>query len=73
MSDIPQFPYKLLWEERQLVSVANLTRQDVVDFLAIAAQARVRAKTTTYPLQAANETLVDFGPDGSKVRPCGCP
>lgn len=42
MSDIPQFPYRLLWEERQVVSVANLTREDAVDFLAIAPKAGIR-------------------------------
>ena len=60
MSDIPSFPYRLLWEERQVVSVANLTRQDGVDFLAVAAQARVATEVTTYPLASANEALNDL-------------
>ncbi len=60
MSDIPSFPYQLLWEERQLVSVANLTRQDAVDFLAIAAKANIRTTTTVYPLEKANEALADL-------------
>ncbi|MDF2118604.1 zinc-dependent alcohol dehydrogenase family protein [Roseiarcaceae bacterium H3SJ34-1] len=60
MSDIPQFPYSLLWEERQLVSVANLTRRDAVDFLAIARQAGVKTTTTVYPLAQANEALADL-------------
>jgi len=60
MSDIPQFPYRLLWEERQLVSVANLTRRDALDFLAIAPKAGVRAQTLRYPLEAANEALDDL-------------
>lgn len=60
MSDIPQFPYRLLWEERQVVSVANLTRQDAVDFLAIAPKARIRTHTVRYPLNAANEALDDL-------------
>lgn len=60
MSDIPQFPYRLLWEERQVLSVANLTRQDARDFLAIAPKARVRTETVTYPLEAANEALDDL-------------
>jgi propanol-preferring alcohol dehydrogenase len=47
MSDIPGFPYRLLWEERQLVSVANLTRQDGLDFLSRAPEFRVVTKTTT--------------------------
>ena len=60
MSDIPSFPYELLWEERQLVSVANLTRQDAVDFLAVAPRAGVRTTTTVYPLARANEALADL-------------
>src|SRR5918995_2818197 len=60
MSDIPQFPYRLLWEERQVVSVANLTRQDAVDFLAIAPKAQVRTQTVRYPLEAANDALADL-------------
>ena len=60
MSDIPQFPYRLLWEERQIVSVANLTRQDALDFLAIAPKARIRTQTVRYPLEAANEALHDL-------------
>lgn len=57
MSDIPSFPYSLLWEERQLVSVANLTRRDGVDFLKVAAEARIETHTTAFPLTAANEAL----------------
>lgn len=60
MSDIPSFPYAILWEERQLVSVANLTRQDAVDFLKVAPEAGVRTVTTTYPLEKANEALADL-------------
>lgn len=60
MSPIPGFPYALLWEERQLVSVANLTRRDGVDFLRVAAQARVATHVNTYPLQRANEALEDL-------------
>ncbi|MEF2550110.1 zinc-dependent alcohol dehydrogenase family protein [Aurantimonas sp. A2-1-M11] len=60
MSDIPQFPYRLLWEERSIVSVANLTRNDATEFLAIAPMAGVRTTTTTYPLTAANEALADL-------------
>jgi len=60
MSDIPQFPYSILWEERQLVSVANLTRQDATTFLPIAQQAGVRTTTTIYPLERANEALDDL-------------
>jgi alcohol dehydrogenase, propanol-preferring len=57
MSDIPSFPYHLLWEERQLVSVANLTRQDGLDFLKIAPQAGIRTETTAFPLSKANDVL----------------
>jgi propanol-preferring alcohol dehydrogenase len=57
MSDIPSFPYSLLWEERQLVSVANLTRRDGVDFLKVAAQAKIETRTTVFPLNEANEAL----------------
>jgi propanol-preferring alcohol dehydrogenase len=60
MSDIPSFPYDILWEERQLVSVANLTRKDAVDFLAIASRADVRTTTTRYPLEEANRALADL-------------
>lgn len=60
MSDIPAFPYRLLWEERQLLSVANLTRQDAVEFLSIAPRAGVVTTTNVYPLQAANEALADL-------------
>lgn len=60
MSDIPQFPYRLLWEERQIVSVANLTRQDALDFLSIAPKAQIRTRTVRYPLEAANEALDDL-------------
>lgn len=57
MSDIPSFPYSILWEERVVRSVANLTRRDGDEFLAIAAKIPVRTTTTTFPLQDANETL----------------
>ena len=57
MSDIPSFPYNLLWQERQLVSVANLTRQDGLDFFKIAPQAKIRTQTTAFPLVEANEVL----------------
>ena len=60
MSDIPQFPYSLLWEERRLVSVANLTRQDARDYLPRAAAAGVTAHVTAYPLAQANAALDDL-------------
>lgn len=60
MSDIPSFPYSLLWEERCICSVANLTRQDGEEFLALAQQIPVRPDVTTYPLEKANEALKDL-------------
>ncbi|MFG1425159.1 zinc-dependent alcohol dehydrogenase family protein [Roseixanthobacter glucoisosaccharinicivorans] len=60
MSDIPQFPYSILWEERQVVSVANLTRADAHEFLALAPKAGVKTTTTLYPLERANEALADL-------------
>jgi propanol-preferring alcohol dehydrogenase len=60
MSDIPSFPYRILWEERVLRSVANLTRRDAEDFLALAPEAAVRTKTVTYPLDRANAALGDL-------------
>jgi len=60
MSDIPAFRYRLLWEERKLFSVANLTRRDAIEFLDIAPKAGVRTTATVYPLSAANEALADL-------------
>ena len=60
MSDIPQFPYALLWEERQVLSVANLTRQDGLDYLKLVPQVGIHMKTTSYPLEKANEALEDL-------------
>ena len=60
MSDVPSFPYSLLWEERQLVSVANLKRRDGIDFLALAPKINIVTKTTTYPLTQANDSLADL-------------
>jgi propanol-preferring alcohol dehydrogenase len=60
MSDIPSFPYRLLWEERQLVSVANLTRQDGIDFLRLVPKMGIVTKTTSYPLTQANQALADL-------------
>jgi len=57
MSDIPSFPYSLLWEERTVRSVANLTRRDGEEFLALAPQVPVRAEVETFPLADANEAL----------------
>jgi propanol-preferring alcohol dehydrogenase len=60
MSDIPSFPYRLLWEERQVVSVANLTRQDGADFFRVVPQAQIVTEVSTYPLDRANEALADL-------------
>ncbi|WP_349617702.1 zinc-dependent alcohol dehydrogenase family protein [Azotobacter salinestris] len=60
MSDIPSFPYDILWEEREVVSVANLTRQDGLDFFAVAAQAGIRTETHRYALEDANRALDDL-------------
>jgi alcohol dehydrogenase, propanol-preferring len=60
MSDIPSFPYAILWEERQLVSVANLTRNDAREFLAIAPQAGIKMQVTRYPLVEADQALADL-------------
>ena len=60
MSDLPSFPYRLLWEERSVVSVANLTRADGHEFLALAPRIPVRTTTRSYPLEQANEALDDL-------------
>jgi propanol-preferring alcohol dehydrogenase len=57
MSDIPSFPYELLWEERELRSVANLTRRDGEEFLALAPQVPVQTVVEVFPLERANEAL----------------
>ena len=60
MSDVPSFPYSLLWEERVVRSVANLTRRDAEEFLALAPAAGVTTTTQTYPLSDANRALHDL-------------
>jgi propanol-preferring alcohol dehydrogenase len=60
MSDIPSFPYRLLWEERHVLSVANLTRHDAHEFLLLAPEAGIRTEVTRYPLAQANEALADL-------------
>src|SRR5580700_8202590 len=59
-TDIPSFPYAVLWEERQLVSVANLTRQDGLDFLRLVPEIGIVTTTTRYPLSQANQALADL-------------
>jgi propanol-preferring alcohol dehydrogenase len=60
MSDIPGFPYSILWEERELLSVANLTRHDGLDFLSQVPKMGIVTKTTRYPLRQANQALADL-------------
>jgi len=60
MSDIPSFPYDLLWREREIVSVANLTRRDGIEFLALAPKVPVRTTVTPYALADANRALDDL-------------
>jgi propanol-preferring alcohol dehydrogenase len=57
MTDIPTFPYEILWGERVVRSVANLTRRDGEEFLALAPGVPVRTEVTSFPLERANEAL----------------
>ena len=57
MSDIPSFPYEILWGERVVRSVANLTRRDGDEFLELVGRAKIRTVTTSFPLEQANEAL----------------
>lgn len=60
MTDIPSFPYRLLWEERQIVSVANLTREDGDSFFRLVPQIGIETQISTYPLAEANQALADL-------------
>ncbi|CCM75384.1 zinc-dependent alcohol dehydrogenase family protein [Rhizobium mesoamericanum] len=60
MSDVPAMPYRLLWGERRIVSVANLTRDDAREFFELVGQASIRTVTTAYPLERANDALADL-------------
>lgn len=60
MSDIPSFPYRILWEERSVKSVANLTVSDGEEFMKLAPEVPVRSNVSTYPLEEANEALEDL-------------
>jgi propanol-preferring alcohol dehydrogenase len=60
MSDIPSFPYEIMWGERQLLSVANLTREDGIEFLRLAPAIGIATTVTRYPLSRANEALADL-------------
>lgn len=60
MSDLPRMPYRLLWGERQVLSVANLTRRDAEEFLEVAPRAGVRTTVVRYALERANDALADL-------------
>ena len=60
MSDIPSFPYRLLLEERELRSVANLERRDGIELMEVAPEVPVRTEVTRYPLEEANSALDDL-------------
>lgn len=70
MSDIPSFPYDILWEERSVRSVANLTRRDGNELLALAPRAGVKTHVTTYPLGRPTRRSRTCGPDASWEREC---
>lgn len=77
MSDIPAMPYERLWGERVLASVANLTRQDAVEYLPLAEEARIRPHVSRYPLGRANDALADlragrFVGAAVLIPECGC-
>ena len=76
MSDIPSFPYRLLWEERQVVSVANLTRADAVEFFDFVRRYPLRTVVTRYPLTHANQALDDLRHGrlrgAAVIEPCPC-
>jgi propanol-preferring alcohol dehydrogenase len=65
MSDIPSFPYSILWGERVIRSVANLTRRDGNEFLALAPQIPVRSEVAVFPLKNANQALRLYDPGRS--------
>ena len=60
MSDIPSFPYSLLWEEREVLSIANLTRKDGIEFFDLVPKVGIVTETVVYPLERANEALSDL-------------
>jgi len=60
MSDIPSFPYELLWGERVVRSVANLTRRDGEELMALAPRVPIRTEVSPYPLERANEALAEL-------------
>ena len=60
MSDIPSFPYKDLWNEKKIESVANLTRKDGQEFLSLVSEMSIHTDVTIYPLEKANQALDDL-------------
>ena len=73
MSDIPSFPYRLLWEERVVRSVANLTRQDAIEFLDLAGQVPIRTEVTPYPLVRGQSRRSPIcARAGCRARRCWC-
>ncbi|MDP3608047.1 MAG: hypothetical protein Q8R74_03125 [Methylophilus sp.] len=60
MSDIPSIPYSLLWSERVLRSVANLTREDGVNFMSLVSRIHIKMSTVVYPLDQANQAISDL-------------
>jgi propanol-preferring alcohol dehydrogenase len=64
MTDVPSFPYELLWGERSLRSVANLTRRDGEEFLALAPQVPIRTEVEAFPVERANEALAKLRSGG---------
>ena len=63
MSDVPSMPYELLWHERSLRSVANMTRADVQEFMDLAGEAAITVEYEVYPLEAANDALLAIRTD----------
>jgi propanol-preferring alcohol dehydrogenase len=63
MSDLPSMPYELLWHERSLRSVANMTRADAQEFMELAHEAEIRSEFETFPLEAANDALAAIKAD----------
>jgi propanol-preferring alcohol dehydrogenase len=66
LDHMPEFPYQVLWHERQLRSVANVTRRDAAEFMALAAEIPIRTETDLYPLEAGNDALAAVA--SGKVR-----
>ena len=67
---ISSFPYRILWEERVVRSVANLTRRDAEEFLALAPGVGIRTETVTYPLARADDALADLRNAHCRAQPC---